>query len=75
MFSDEESLESDSCSLTSWIVMDLLLMTGLVMQKGNLLKGIDKKTINVSTAEKYTKCTSILLLRLVRFSAVQTLEH
>ena len=45
MFSDEESLESDSCSLTSWIVMDLLLMTGLVMQKGNLLKGIEKKTI------------------------------
>ena len=45
MFSDEESLESDSCSLTSWIVMDLLLMTGLVMQQGNLLKGIDKKTI------------------------------
>ena len=34
-----------------------------------------RRNDNVCTAEKHTKCTSILLLPLERFSAVQTLSH
>ena len=62
MFSDEESLESDSCSLTSWIVMDLLLMTGLVMQVyPSLAKTVTKLHSSVSTFVPKIKGCQILI--------------